>query len=334
MAILSRSGGGYEVGFMVSYCVLLSALTYALSPTPLDHTSHHTPIITQTYLSNITAFSLYHFEIYRFLLSIFVGNSLISTVFMLLFFPNMGTQMESQMGSGPFLGLVVSSTLITNITFSLCCMLGATLFGMPNLVFTECSGFWTVIFTLITIECLKTPEAPRRMMFIPVDIPSKYFPLALYAFFCLFSGLQLSFAVAIAVGWLFNQGHLQKLMASEEYYNGMEGGDGLFHSASRNTGWIFVQQGGMNLSEPSQNSQYSQVSQQEQQGQGGMPAPGGGSYGASAQQQQEPAFAGRGNTLSGQSGGGFFGGGASAPVSSKEELKAKRLAALEGGNRV
>ena len=44
MVILSRSGGGDIPHFsaLISfYCVLLSALTYAHSPTTLDHTSHH-----------------------------------------------------------------------------------------------------------------------------------------------------------------------------------------------------------------------------------------------------------------------------------------------------
>jgi len=41
MAILSRSGGiRYFYNFF--HCVLLSALTYVLSPTNLDHSSHIT----------------------------------------------------------------------------------------------------------------------------------------------------------------------------------------------------------------------------------------------------------------------------------------------------
>ena len=39
MAILTRSGGGVVV-VVCTHCVLLSDLTYALSPTPLDHTPH------------------------------------------------------------------------------------------------------------------------------------------------------------------------------------------------------------------------------------------------------------------------------------------------------
>jgi hypothetical protein len=38
------------------------------------------------------------------------------------------------------------------------------------------------------------PEQPRRIFCFPVEVPSKYFPLVLYVFFCLFSGPQLDFA--------------------------------------------------------------------------------------------------------------------------------------------
>jgi hypothetical protein len=53
------------------------------------------------------------------------------------------------------------------------------------------------------------------MMFIPVDIPSKYFPLVLYAFFCLFSGILLSYLLAIAVGYCFATGRLDSLKLAD-----------------------------------------------------------------------------------------------------------------------
>ena len=57
MAIHSRSGGGYfPVSMRCSHCVLLSALTYALSPTPLHHTLHpnHHTSHSNHYTSHIT----------------------------------------------------------------------------------------------------------------------------------------------------------------------------------------------------------------------------------------------------------------------------------------
>lgn len=53
------------------------------------------------------------------------------------------------------------------------------------------------------------------MLFIPVDIPSKYFPLVLYAFFCLFSGLVLSYFLSIVVGYCYATGYIDKLKVSD-----------------------------------------------------------------------------------------------------------------------
>jgi membrane associated rhomboid family serine protease len=280
------------------------------------------------YFSNVTAFTLYQFEVYRLALSILVDNGLISVIMMLLFFPAMGTQMESTMGSGPFMVLIMTTTVMTNLIFNVACILLSFL-GMPQSIFLVCSGFWTVLFTLITIDCLKAPEAPRRMMFIPYDIPSKYFPLALYALFCLFQGLNLSFAVAIFVGWLFNQGHLEKAMMSERYLEEMEGSNGMLHSATSSTGWIFVQRGGMDPQ-----SQYALLptssghdgNAASSHGGGGSSG-GGSSFPAPGVAANKPGdqFPGKGMKASAGS-GSLFGGGPSV-ATSKDEMKAKRLAA-------
>lgn len=70
---------------------------------------------------------------------------------------------------------------------------------------------------------MQNPEAPRQMMFIPVNIPSKYMPLVMYGFFCLFSGLQLDFFIAIVIGYLYSQDYFAKAMPSSEFLTSLEG---------------------------------------------------------------------------------------------------------------
>jgi hypothetical protein len=53
------------------------------------------------------------------------------------------------------------------------------------------------------------------MMFIPVNIPSKYFPLVLYGFICLFSGLILSYLVSMTVGYLYVSSYMDYIKASD-----------------------------------------------------------------------------------------------------------------------
>lgn len=58
------------------------------------------------------------------------------------------------MGSGAFLFMMIKLSLITNILFDAIC-LSLYLVGMPEALFWNCSGFWTILFALITIECMQ-----------------------------------------------------------------------------------------------------------------------------------------------------------------------------------
>lgn len=74
-----------------------------------------------------------------------------------LFFPAMGTRMENSLGSASYLVLLCSFSLATNVLFDATCML-LYLLGTPTAAFWSCSGFWTILFSLIVIECMQVSE--------------------------------------------------------------------------------------------------------------------------------------------------------------------------------
>jgi hypothetical protein len=76
------------------------------------------------------------------------------------------------------------------------------------------------------------------MLFIPVDIPSKYMPLAMYALFCLFGGPQLSYAVAILVGYAQVQGYLDRYRPSSGFLEELEAADGSLHGVRQGKGYV------------------------------------------------------------------------------------------------
>lgn len=77
-------------------------------------------------------------------------------------------------------------------------------------------------------------------MFIPVNIPSKYFPLVLYAFFSLFSGLDLGFAISMGVGYLYFKGYLDRIKPTSYFLESLEAPNGILHSVSRSRGWVLA----------------------------------------------------------------------------------------------
>ena len=105
-------------------------------------------------LGNTPYFSIFSFEVYRLILSPFVNNSIFNIVLIALFYPAMGTQMEVKMGSAAFLACIGTLTVATNVIFAAVCVL-LYLFGMVEALFFDCSGFWVVLFGLITIDCMQ-----------------------------------------------------------------------------------------------------------------------------------------------------------------------------------
>lgn len=75
---------------------------------------------------------------------------------------------------------------------------------------------------------------------VPVDIPSKYFPLIMYALFSLFTGPKLAFAVAIGIGFLHQNGYLDRLKPSSYYLGGLESPAGFLYTISRMRGWVLA----------------------------------------------------------------------------------------------
>ena len=110
---------------------------------------------TDTVLGNTPYFSILNFEVYRLILSPLVGNSIFNIVLIGLFFPGMGARMESSLGSSAFLVLIGTLTVLTNVIFVVVCLFLYYVANVAEAVFYSCSGFWLVLFGLITIECLQ-----------------------------------------------------------------------------------------------------------------------------------------------------------------------------------
>jgi len=124
----------------------------------------------EDYLGNETRYTLFRFEIYRLLLSPMVGNSLITMVLILLTFPSMGSKLERGMGSTSYMSLLGTLSIATNLIFTAVCVLLYTL-GTSYALHYRCNGFWTILFSLITIDCLQVKSAILVPHFLSLSHP-------------------------------------------------------------------------------------------------------------------------------------------------------------------
>ena len=108
----------------------------------------------EIYLGNVPRYTVLHFEIYRLLVSPMVGNSILMLVLAIMSFQTFGTRWEGAIGSASFLSLMATISLMTNVIFTVLCYF-LYLVGTTSAMYWECMGFWTILFALITIECLQ-----------------------------------------------------------------------------------------------------------------------------------------------------------------------------------
>lgn len=108
----------------------------------------------ESFLGNETRYTVFKFEIYRLLFSPMVGNSLITMILILMTFPTMGSRLEFSMGSASYLSLLGTLSIATNLIFSTVCIIMYAL-GTSYALYWKCNGFWTILFSLITIDCLQ-----------------------------------------------------------------------------------------------------------------------------------------------------------------------------------
>lgn len=152
-------------------------------------------------LGTIPSFVVTKLEIYRIILSPLVCDSALSLVFAYLSFLDNGKRLEFSMGSTAFAWLMVTITVVTNVTF---CILMFGLSGLTNekgFLLSPSSGIWTVLFGIIAIECVKAPPNSQRRFFF-LTVPTIYYPLILWLIFSLlFGGLNLAFLISIGVGY-------------------------------------------------------------------------------------------------------------------------------------
>jgi hypothetical protein len=170
----------------------------------------------QIFLANVPAFVVFYFQIYRLILSPFVGNSILSVILIFLFYPQMGARIELMIGSTAFLSLFVIFTVLTNVVYVLLAF-SLWFLGMQFVIYYPSAGFWSIVFGLITIECMSDPESVRRIMCLPVDITAKWYPLCLFALFFLLGGADITCLLAICMGYGYAYGYLSPVLLTKEY---------------------------------------------------------------------------------------------------------------------
>lgn len=193
-------------------------------------------VIDFTYaLANIPKFTIYHYEVYRILLSPFICTKFITLVFAYLSFVDNGRRLEFSMGSSAYLILLLTIGTLANLLHLAVFMTFYLLTDNKAYLFTPSYGIWIILFGIIAIECAQAPQNSMRKLFF-FTVPTIYYPILLLLLFSVLGGLQVPFVLSLAIGYGYGRGHLNFLKASRSRCSQLE--DTMFSSVSLQDGWI------------------------------------------------------------------------------------------------
>ncbi|CAJ1953809.1 unnamed protein product [Cylindrotheca closterium] len=195
---------------------------------------------TQKVAANIPYFTVYNFQLYRILLSPLLCNRFVSLVIAFFSFSEPGRRLEQSVGSTSFLCLVTTLATLTNVAYIIFAFLLCELTGKESFLYQQASGIWLVVFGIIAIECNRAPpQSTRRLLFFPVQV--EYFPCALFAFFCFFTGtFEWSHILSIGIGYAYEHGYLESMKpASPRCRRWEEKG---IYGLAESDGWVKLDQ--------------------------------------------------------------------------------------------
>ena len=190
-------------------------------------------------LANIPYFTIFRFQLYRMITSPLVCSSILNLFFAFMGFMNNGVKLEQSMGSALFGVLFFKLTIFTNLLFLVVSIL---LYGLTNndgYLAGVSVGVWTVLLSIIAVECAQAPPNSKRKLFF-LEIPVLYYPLVLLALFSLFAGFRLAYCLGVAVGYLQGFGKLDRWKVKVETARKWESDRGCLRGFYSRAGYISV----------------------------------------------------------------------------------------------
>jgi membrane associated rhomboid family serine protease len=172
-------------------------------------------------LLNIPLFTIYNFQLWRIITSVFFTSSLINIIFAFIAWIPDAIKLEKASGTIKYFFNFIINSILIQILYTLISYLISFVF--PQILLIPSSGLWPLLLSEITILCLTNPESNFMMFLIPFMIKAKYYPWALFGLFILLNmTIQFDILSGILYGYIFFYYLKDKLQFSDEFINKVE----------------------------------------------------------------------------------------------------------------
>jgi len=175
-----------------------------------------------------------HLQLYRPLVAPFVAESILGLLFTVLVLVQLGSYMEQTLGTSHF-ALLSMVFLIAGSAAQMVLVLGLFFSGiLPEaMMMMSCSvGLWPLLLAFMVLQSQASGEEHTRLLCLPINIPTKWYPLALLGLFTLLGGFKLSLFIFIGMGYYYAKGKLPWLAVSSNLIQQLEAKFGVYQNST------------------------------------------------------------------------------------------------------
>ena len=151
----------------------------------------------------------------------FIHTDFLGLIFSLVSYIPQACMEERQLGTTHYVLRFFLLTTFINLLFSVSAV-GIGYSMAPSVMFEPSMGLWPILFCELVISCMQNPDMPRGLCCLPINIPSRWYPLVLIALFTIFFGLQFCLLTGLGAGYMYAMGCLRPLEFSQASINAWE----------------------------------------------------------------------------------------------------------------
>lgn len=183
-------------------------------------------------LSNIPLYTIFYFQIWRLITTVFITTSILNIILILVFWVRDASGLESKIGTIKYMIIFFMNSILIQIIYcflsgliALVCqnkMIMASKLGSHGRV--QNSGLWPLIMCEMTLLCMANPNSSMKILFFPCQFKAKFYPLIIFVFFCFLNSFLIDLEVlsGIIYGYLYHFFLKNKLKISNELINKIE----------------------------------------------------------------------------------------------------------------
>lgn len=151
------------------------------------------------YYSNIPYYTIYYFQIWRLITTVFISTNLFKLFLGLLCWVKYGSSLESSIGTVKYMIIFFSNTLFIQLLYCLLKYCIMCLFHkeydylLDKVSYRRANNNSLIgnIMCELTLLCLSNPESPNKLLLIPFTIKAKYYPILLIGIFIIVDSFKI-----------------------------------------------------------------------------------------------------------------------------------------------